>query len=88
MRLQSWKTRKTLKNQLPVWEETFCVPIVPDARMIQLIVYEMGSLTEKELGRVKLNFSYIPEVEANFADRSLLYGLDGIHTFPKLHISY
>jgi hypothetical protein len=73
------KTEPAQKTQDPVWNKTFKLDIPPDARMIDLEVYDsVAGLTNKELSRVRMKFSFIPGVEASLADRSLIYDLDGM----------
>ena len=73
------KTDVVQKTQEPVWNRSFKLDIPYDARMIDLEVYDrVAGLTDKRLSGVRLKFSSIPGVEANLADRSLIYGLDGM----------
>jgi hypothetical protein len=62
-----------------VWNQSFKLDIPYDARMIDLEVYDrVAGLTDKRLSMVRLKFSSIPGVEANLADRSLIYGINGM----------
>lgn len=45
--------------------------------MIDVELYDRVAGIDKELSRVRLKMSYIQGVEANFANRSLIYGIDG-----------
>lgn len=77
------KTDAIQKTQDPVWNQTFTLDIPPDARMIDLEVYDrVAGLTDKELSRVRLKFSSIAGIEATFADKSLIYGYDGMLIVP------
>lgn len=76
------KTELAQKSQDPVWNKSFKLDIPPDTRMIDLEVYDrVAGLTDKELSRIRLKFSSIPGVEAILADRSLVYGIDGMRPF-------
>jgi Ca2+-dependent lipid-binding protein len=73
------KTDVAQKTQEPVWNQSFKLDIPYDARMIDLEVYDrVAGLTDKRLSMVRLKFSSIPGVEANLADRSLIYGINGM----------
>lgn len=67
-----------VKNtQNPTWNKLIPIACPQNPKMIDFEIHERGLGRDKELTRHRLNFSYIPGVELNFAERSLMYGLDG-----------
>lgn len=73
------KTDVVQKSQDPVWNQSFTLDIPPDAKMVDLEVYDrVAGLSDKEISRVRLKFSSIPGVEPTFADKSLVYDYDGM----------
>jgi hypothetical protein len=77
MRLFDLKTDPVPKTQHPVWNQTFLIKVPKNAKMIDVEIHDRVAGIDKELVRVRLKFSFILGMEANFEGRSLLYGIDG-----------
>jgi hypothetical protein len=67
-------------TQNPVWNKSFLFELAPQSKMID---FEVLTGFNKQLGKLRLVFSYVPGVEANFANRSLVYGYDGESERPN-----
>lgn len=69
-------TEGAKNTQFPTWNKVipFTVPNFP--KMLDLEIHDRG-MRDKEISRVRLNFSHVPGVERNFAGRSMMFGLDG-----------
>jgi Ca2+-dependent lipid-binding protein len=77
MRLFDLKTELSQKSQNAVWNKSLPVKLRNSLKMIDVELYDRVAGIDKELSRVRLKMSYIQGVEANFASRSLIYGIDG-----------
>jgi hypothetical protein len=45
--------------------------------MVDLEIHDRALGRDKEIGRVRLNFSFVVGTEMSFAGKSLMYGFDG-----------
>lgn len=82
--LRAWegKTELVQKTQDPVWEKSFPLKIPANAKMIDIEIYDRFA-KEKMVAKTRSLFSFIPGVEAKFADRSLLESVDGKSLYPN-----
>lgn len=69
-RLFELKTELSKSTQNPVWNKTFLFKIISDSKMIDFEVYDRVAGMDKYLTRLRLPFTFIPGVEASFANRS------------------
>jgi hypothetical protein len=84
IRLFDLKTDPEPKTQNPVWNQPFLLKIPKNSKMIDVEIHDRVAGIDKELVRVRLKFSFIPGLEANFEGRSLMYGIDGQYfTIPR-----
>ena len=73
------KTYIAQKSRDPVYNQAFTLDVPPDAKMVDLEVYDqVAGLSDKEISRVRLKSSSILRVEATFADESLIHDYDGM----------
>lgn len=74
-------TEGAKNTQSPVWNKVIPLTVPNFPKMLDLEIHDRG-LRDEEISRVRLNFTYIPGVERNFAGKSMMFGLDG-----KYHVS-
>ncbi|TVY84293.1 hypothetical protein LSUE1_G000255, partial [Lachnellula suecica] len=79
MRTLEVKTEVSKATQNPVWNKSWPLDIPMDSKMVDLELYDRVAGLDKQLTKVRLSFS---RVEASFANRSLMYGLDEAIDFP------
>ena len=77
LKLMEFKTEVALKSQNPVWNKNFVIISPKRAKWIDIEIYDRVAGMDSQLGKSRLHYSFIPGVEANFANRSLIYGYDG-----------
>jgi hypothetical protein len=77
LRLFEFKT-DTSKSQSPVWNKSFVLAVASGSRFVDLELYDRIAGIDKYLGRRRLEFSFIPGVEATLANRSLMCAFDGM----------
>ncbi|PVH82065.1 hypothetical protein DL98DRAFT_514136 [Cadophora sp. DSE1049] len=82
MRVLELKTEVFPKSQDPVWNKLFNVTLPKNSKWIDVEVYDRVAGIESQIGRVRILFSFIPGIEASFANKSLMYGLDEELDFP------
>ncbi|KAK0119783.1 hypothetical protein ONS95_011216 [Cadophora gregata] len=82
MRVMELKTDVFPKSQDPIWNKTFEVTLPKNSKWIDVEIYDRVAGMESHIGRVRLPFSFVPGVEASFANKSLVYGLDEELEFP------
>ncbi|KAG4443173.1 hypothetical protein IFR05_001315 [Cadophora sp. M221] len=70
------KTDVVAKSQDPVWDKAFDIAVPKNPKWIDVEVHDRVAGIETQIGRIRIPFSFIPGVEANFADKSLMYGID------------
>lgn len=85
MRAREEKTEVASKSQEPVWNKNFPITLAKTSswKNLDVDVYDRVAGMENHIGRARLPFSLIPGVEANLANRSLIYGLDGMKSSLK-----
>lgn len=76
-RVLEQKTDIAQKSQNPFWSKSFQVRFSEDIIMVDIEIFDRVAGANQKLGKSRLQFSFIPGVEANFANRSLIYGYDG-----------
>ncbi|KUJ16151.1 uncharacterized protein LY89DRAFT_748627 [Mollisia scopiformis] len=81
-RLFDVKTDVSAKTQFPVWNKSFLMSVPEGARFVDLELYHRALGMDNYLGRRRLEFSFVPGVEATFANRSLMHGIDEEIDFP------
>ncbi|KAH7355015.1 hypothetical protein BKA65DRAFT_497483 [Rhexocercosporidium sp. MPI-PUGE-AT-0058] len=82
MRALELKTDIVSKSQDPIWNKAFDIAVPKNSKWIDVEVHDRVAGIESQIGRVRIPFSFIPGVEANFADKSLMYGIDEELEFP------
>lgn len=82
MRVLELKTDVFPKSQDPVWNKTFSITLPKNSKWIDVDLYDRVAGLESHIGRVRMPFSFIPGVEASFANKSFMYGLDEELEFP------
>jgi hypothetical protein len=65
-------------TQYPAWNMNVVMKCPKNPRFIIFEVCDRSLGRDKEAGRVKLHFSFVAGSEVSFADRSLMFGYDGI----------
>ncbi|KAL2070718.1 hypothetical protein VTL71DRAFT_13744 [Oculimacula yallundae] len=70
------------KSQNPVWDRSIDITIPKDAKFIDIVVWDRVTGFESQIGRARIPFLLVPGVEANFAEKSLMYGFDEELEFP------
>jgi hypothetical protein len=78
MLVSEHKTDVSPKTQNPIWNKPFSLTIQPNSKFINIEVCDKFAGMDKQLATAKLAFSFIPGIEANLLDRSLVYGYDGM----------
>jgi Ca2+-dependent lipid-binding protein len=71
------KTDVSKATQNPVWNKTFLIEISNKSKVLDFEMYDRMAMNDKQLCKYRLVCSFVPGVEANFANRSLLYGFNG-----------
>ncbi|CZT45411.1 uncharacterized protein RSE6_05718 [Rhynchosporium secalis] len=64
------------KSQNPVWDQSLDINLPKNMKFIDIEIWDRVSGFESQLAKVRLPCSNIPGIEANFAEKSLLYGFD------------
>jgi len=80
LRLFELETDTVKGTQKPTWNKSFLFELPYQSKMIDFEIYDRVAGMAKQLGKLRLAFTYVPGVEANFANRSLIYGYDGKST--------
>ncbi|KAH6723217.1 hypothetical protein BKA61DRAFT_586017 [Leptodontidium sp. MPI-SDFR-AT-0119] len=75
-RVLELKTEVVSKSQDPVWNKAFDIAVPKNSKWIDVEVCDRVAGMETQIGRIRMPFSFVPGVEANFADKSLMYGID------------
>lgn len=83
-RMYEAKTDVCSRTESPVWNKSYIMTIPNDAKFVDLELYDKVAGMDKYLGRKRLEFAFVPGVEASFAERSLMHGIDG--TYSRLLI--
>lgn len=71
------KTDTSKASQNPTWNKTLLLLITSKTKIVDFCVYDRLAGIDNQLCTCRLLCSFIPGVEANFDNKSLIYGIDG-----------
>lgn len=77
LKVIEYKTEVALKSQNPLWNKKFLIKLPKYVQIIVIEILDRVAGIDQQLSKNRLHFSFIPGVEANFANRSLIYSCDG-----------